>query len=94
MKRVRNQSKTRQQNNFSNLKKLIAVTIFITIVTQINIAISKKIEFELKKNQLKKEIMLFPPDCCTANVDLSEYGLEEAPQIVLEELNIDVKPIK
>jgi hypothetical protein len=76
----------------SQLKRLFVIILFISIITQINIAITGAIQHQIKENQIKKELMLCPPDCCTIAEDLSEYDLPNLPQ--LEILNIDVKPIK
>lgn len=76
----------------SQLKRLFVIVLFISIITQINIAITGAIQHQIKKNQIKKELMLCPPDCCTIAEDLSEYDLPNLPQ--LEILDIDVKPIK
>lgn len=76
----------------SQLKRLFVIILFISIITQINIAITGAIKHQIKENQIKKELMLCPPDCCTIAEDLSEYDLPNLPQ--LEILNIDVKPIK
>lgn len=76
----------------SQLKRLFVIILFISIITQINIAITGAIQHQIKENQIKKELMLCPPDCCTIAEDLSEYELPNLPQ--LEILDIDVKPIK
>lgn len=76
----------------SQLKRLFVIILFISIITQINIVITGAIQHQIKKNQIKKELMLCPPDCCTIVEDLSEYDLSNPPQ--LEILDIDVKPIK
>lgn len=76
----------------SQLKRLFVIILFISIITQINIAITGAIQHQVKENQIKKELMLCPPDCCTMAEDLSEYDLPNLPQ--LEILDIDVKPIK
>lgn len=76
----------------SQLKRLFAIILFISIITQINIAITGAIQHQIKENQIKKELMLCPPDCCTIAEDLSEYDLLNPPQ--LEILDIDVNPIK
>lgn len=76
----------------SQLKRLFVIILFISIITQINIAITGAIQHQIKENQIKKELMLCPPDCCTISEDLSEYDLPNLPQ--LEILDIDVKPIK
>lgn len=76
----------------SQLKRLFVIILFISIITQINIAITGAIQHQIKENQIKKELMLCPPDCCTIAEDLSEYDLPNLPQ--LEILDIDVKPIK
>lgn len=76
----------------SQLKRLFVIILFISIITQINIAITGAIQYQIKENQIKKELMLCPPDCCTIAEDLSEYDLPNPPQ--LEILDIDVKPIK
>lgn len=76
----------------SQLKRLFIIVLFISIITQINIAITGAIQHQIKENQIKKELMLCPPDCCTIAEDLSEYDLPNLPQ--LEILDIDVKPIK
>lgn len=81
----------------SQLKRLFVIILFISIITQINIAITGAIqhqikENQIKENQIKKELMLCPPDCCTIAEDLNEYDLPNPPQ--LEILDIDVKPIK
>lgn len=76
----------------SQLKRLFVIILFISIITQINIAITGVIQHQIKENQIKKELMLCPPDCCTIAEDLSEYDLPNPPQ--LEILDIDVKPIK
>lgn len=76
----------------SQLKRLFIIILFISIITQINIAITGVIQHQIKENQIKKELMLCPPDCCTMAEDLSEYDLPNLPQ--LEILDIDVKPIK
>lgn len=76
----------------SQLKRLFVIILFISIITQINIAITGAIKHQIKENQIKKELMLCPPDCCTIAEDLSEYDLPNLPQ--LEILDIDVKPIK
>lgn len=76
----------------SQLKRLFVIVLFISIITQINIAITGVIQHQIKENQIKKELMLCPPDCCTIAEDLSEYDLPNLPQ--LEILDIDVKPIK
>lgn len=76
----------------SQLKRLFVIILFISIITQINITITGAIQHQIKENQIKKELMLCPPDCCTIAEDLSEYDLPNLPQ--LEILDIDVKPIK
>lgn len=76
----------------SQLKRLFVIILFISIITQVNIAITEAIQHQIKENQIKKELMLCPPDCCTIAEDLSEYDLPNLPQ--LEILDIDVKPIK
>lgn len=76
----------------SQLKRLFVIVLFISIITQVNIAITRAIKHQIKKNQIQKELMLCPPDCCTIAEDLSEYDLPNPPQ--LEILDIDVKPIK
>ena len=76
----------------SQLKRLFVIILFISIITQINIAFTGAIQHQIKENQIKKELMLCPPDCCTIAEDLSEYDLPNLPQ--LEILDIDVKPIK
>lgn len=76
----------------SQLKRLFVIILFISIITQINIAITGAIQHQIKENQIKKGLMLCPPDCCTIAEDLSEYDLPNPPQ--LEILDIDVKPIK
>lgn len=76
----------------SQLKRLFVIILFISIITQINIAITGAIKHQIKENQIKKELMLCPPDCCTIAEGLSEYDLPNLPQ--LEILDIDVKPIK
>lgn len=76
----------------SQLKRLFVIILFISIITQINIAITGAIQHQIRENQVKKELMLCPPDCCTIAEDLSEYDLPNLPQ--LEILDIDVKPIK
>ena len=76
----------------SQLKRLFIIVLFISIITQINIAITGAIQHQIKENQIKKELILCPPDCCTIAEDLSEYDLPNLPQ--LEILDIDVKPIK
>lgn len=76
----------------SQLKRLFVIILFISIITQINIAITGAIQHQIKENQIKKELILCPPDCCTIAEDLSEYDLPNLPQ--LEILDIDVKPIK
>ena len=76
----------------SQLKRLFVIILFISIITQINIAITGAIQHQIKENQIKKELMLCPPDCCTIAEDLSEYDLPNLPK--LEILDIDVKPIK
>lgn len=76
----------------SQLKRLFVIILFISIITQINIATTGAIQHQIKENQIKKELMLCPPDCCTIAEDLSEYDLPNLPQ--LEILDIDVKPIK
>lgn len=76
----------------SQLKRLFVIILFISIITQINIAITGAIQHQIKENQIKKELMLCPPDCCTIAEDLSKYDLPNLPQ--LEILDIDVKPIK
>lgn len=76
----------------SQLKRLFVIILFISIITQMNIAITGVVQYQIKKNQIKKELMLCPPDCCTIAEDLSEYDLPNPPQ--LEILDIDVKPIK
>lgn len=79
----------------SQLKRLFAIVVFISVITQINIAITGAIKAELKKNQIKnqikKEILNCPPDCCTLTADVDEYELTQPPKIEL--LDIDVKPI-
>lgn len=74
------------------LKRLFVIILFISVITQMNIAITGVIQHQIKKNQIKKELRLCPPDCCTIEEDLSEYDLPNPPQ--LEILDIDVKPIK
>lgn len=76
----------------SQLKRLFVIILFISIITQINIAITGAIQHQIRENQVKKELMLCPPDCCTIAEDLSEYDLPNLPQ--LEILDIDIKPIK
>lgn len=76
----------------SQLKRLFIIILFISIITQVNIAITGAIQHQIKKNQIEKELMLCPPDCCTIAEDLSEYDLPNLPQ--LEILDIDIKPIK
>lgn len=76
----------------SQFKRLFVIILFISIITQINIAITGAIQHQIKENQIKKELLLCPPDCCTIAEDLSEYDLPNLPQ--LEILDIDVKPIK
>ena len=76
----------------SQLKRLFVIILFISIITQINIAITGAIQHQIKENQIKKELTLCPPDYCTIAEDLSEYDLPNPPQ--LEISDIDVKPIK
>lgn len=76
----------------SQLKRLFVIVLFISIITQVNIAITGAIKHQIKKNQIQKELMLCPPDCCTIAEDLSDYDLPTPPQF--EILDIDVKPIK
>ena len=46
----------------SQLKRLFVIILFISIITQINIAITGAIKHQIKENQIKKELMLCPPD--------------------------------
>lgn len=78
----------------SQLKRLFAIVVFISVVTQINIAITGVIKAELKKNQIKKEILNCPPDCCTLTADVDEYNLTQPPKIELLDINIKPIPVK
>ena len=54
----------------SQLKRLFVIILFISIITQVNIAITEAIQHQIKENQIKKELMLCPPDCCTIAEEL------------------------
>lgn len=76
------------------LKRLFAIIVFISIITQINIAITGAIKVELKKNKIKKETLNCPPDCCTITADVDEYELTQPPQIELLDINVKPIPVK
>lgn len=51
-------------------KQTIVVVIFISVITQVNIAINDGIKLAVakyKENKINKEKMLCPPDICTVN---------------------------
>lgn len=81
--------KNKKNALISQFKKLFVIILFISIITQINIAIAGAIQHQIKKNQIKKELLLCPPDCCTVVEDLREHDLPSLPP--LETLDIDVK---
>lgn len=80
------------KNNYSYLKKFLFIIIFISVVVQINIAITDGIKAHLKQQKIKKEVLLCPPDCCRLIADEERYQVPDLPEI--EVLDIDVKPIK
>lgn len=44
----------------SQLKRLFVIILFISIITQINIAITGAIQHQIKENQIKKRIDVMP----------------------------------
>ena len=95
MRLTQQQQKKMEQVKFmNNLKRLAVMALFISIVAQLNIYVAKKIDYAIKRNQIKKEILQCPPDCCKISADLSEYNVETPPQLILEELSVDITPIK
>lgn len=81
----------KQQPKKQNLfKQLFAVVLFISIIAQANIFITEKIKIEVKKQEIKKQALLCPPDICTYTSE--DYDLPNLPP--LEELDIEFEPIK
>lgn len=69
------------KKNTNWIKNLIIVIIFISVITQVNIAINDGIKLAVakhKENKIKKEKMLCPPDICTVNnkIKTGEMGFE------------------
>lgn len=82
----------KQKNNNSYLKKILFIVVFISVVVQVNIAITDSIKGFLKQQKIEKETMLCPPDCCKLANDEDYYQVPELPEI--EVLDVNVKPIK
>lgn len=58
----------KKKNNW--IKNLITAIIFVSVITQINIAINDGIKLAVakyKENKINEEKMLCPPDICTVN---------------------------
>lgn len=58
------------KKNTNWIKNLIMVIIFISVITQVNIAINNGIKLAVakyKENKINEEKMLCPPDICTVN---------------------------
>lgn len=58
------------KKNANWIKNLIMVIIFISVITQVNIAINDGIKLAVvkhKENKINKEKKLCPPDICTVN---------------------------
>ena len=58
------------KKNTNWIKNLIMVIIFISVITQVNIAINDGIKLAVakyKENKINEEKMLCPPDICTVN---------------------------
>lgn len=58
------------KKNTNWIKNLIMVIFFISVITQINIAINDGIKLAVakhKENKINKEKMLCPPNICTIN---------------------------
>lgn len=79
-----------KKNNY--LKRFIAIAVFISLITQINIFVTDGIKKQIKQQKIEKDIMLCPPDCCKLTNEEDSYQVPELPNI--EILDIDVEPIK
>ena len=58
------------KKNTNWIKNLIMVIIFISVITQLNIAINDGIKLTVakyKENKINKEKIFCPPDICTVN---------------------------
>ena len=76
------------RKNTNWIKNLIMVIIFISVITQLNIAINDGIKLAVakyKKNKINKEKIFCPPDICTVNneekTDKVEFEIVELPPL-------------
>ena len=76
------------KKNTNWIKNLIIVTIFISVITQLNIAINDGIKLAVtkyKENKINKEKILCPPDICTVNNEEKtgevEFEIVELPPL-------------
>lgn len=76
------------KKNTNWIKNLIMVIIFISVITQLNIAINDGIKLAVakyKENKINEEKMLCPPDICTVNNEEKtgkvEFEIVELPPL-------------
>ena len=76
------------KKNTNWIKNLIMVIIFISVITQVNIAINDGIRLAVakcKENKINEEKMLCPPDICTVNNEEKtgkvEFEIVELPPL-------------
>ena len=76
------------KKNTNWIKNLIMLIIFISVITQLNIAINDGIKLAVakyKENKINKEKMFFPPDICTVNNEEKtckvEFEIVELPPL-------------
>ena len=68
------------KKNTNWIKNLIMVIIFISVITQVNIAINDGIRLAVakyKENKINEEKMLCPPDICTVNNEENGYSKDD-----------------